>query len=55
MLAIDVTDVKRAAKVGDAVVLWGDGLPVEEVAVWAETAPYTLLCGINQRVAVSYL
>jgi alanine racemase len=53
MIAIDVTDVKRAPKPGDPVVLWGEGLPVEEVAVWAETAPYTLLCGINQRVAVS--
>jgi len=53
MIAIDVTDVKRAPKAGDPVVLWGEGLPVEEVAVWAETAPYALLCGINQRVAVS--
>jgi alanine racemase len=55
MIAIDVTDVKRAPKVGDPVVLWGEGLPVEEVAVWSETAAYTLLCGINQRVAVSFL
>jgi alanine racemase len=55
MIAIDTTDVKRAPKVGDPVVLWGEGLPVEEVAIWAETMPYTLLCGINQRVAVSSL
>jgi alanine racemase len=55
MIAIDVTDVKRAPKVGDPVVLWGEGLPVEEVAVWSETASYALLCGINQRVAVSSL
>jgi len=55
MIAIDVTNVKRAPKVGDPVVLWGEGLPVEEVAMWAETVPYALLCGINQRVAVNCL
>jgi len=55
MLAIDVTEVQRAPKVGDPVVLWGEGLPVEEIAIWAETIPYTLLCGINQRVAMSSL
>jgi alanine racemase len=53
MLAIDVTDVQRPPKVGDPVVLWGEGLPVEEIAVWAETIPYTLTCGISQRVAVT--
>jgi alanine racemase len=53
MIAIDVTDAKRAPAVGDPVVLWGAGLPVEEIAIWAETIPYELLCGISQRVAVS--
>jgi alanine racemase len=53
MLAIDVTELQRPVKVGDPIVLWGDGLPVEEVALWAETIPYTLVCGISQRVAVS--
>jgi alanine racemase len=54
MLAIDVTEIQRPAKVGDPVVLWGDGLPVEEIALWAETIPYTLVCGISQRVAVNF-
>jgi alanine racemase len=53
MLAIDVTETKHAAKVGDPVVLWGEGLPVEEISLWAETVPYTLVCGISQRVAVT--
>jgi alanine racemase len=53
MLAIDVSDVQRPPKVGDPVVLWGEGLPVEEIAIWAETIPYTLTCGISQRVTVS--
>ena len=53
MLAIDVTETQSPVKVGDPVVLWGDGLPVEEIALWAETIPYTLVCGISQRVAVT--
>jgi alanine racemase len=53
MIGIDVTDLKRGPKLGDPVVLWGEGLPVEEIAVWAETIPYELLCGISQRVAVN--
>jgi alanine racemase len=54
MLAIDITEMQRAAQVGDPVVLWGEGLPVEEIALWAETVPYTLVCGISQRVAVTF-
>ncbi|HEV7613996.1 MAG TPA: alanine racemase [Steroidobacteraceae bacterium] len=53
MIGIDVTDLKREPKLGDPVVLWGEGLPVEEIAVWAQTIPYELLCGISQRVAVT--
>lgn len=37
---------------GDKVMLWGKGLPVEEVASYADTIPYTLLCGITPRVQV---
>ena len=36
-------------------VLWGDGLPVEEIAEAAGTISYELLCGITPRVAVSEL
>jgi alanine racemase len=53
MIAIDVTDMRRAPQVGDPVVLWGEGLPVEEVAIWAADVPYTLLCSISQRVTVT--
>jgi alanine racemase len=52
MIGIDVTDAEIAPKLGDAVVLWGPQLPVEEIARWAGTVPYELLCGISQRVAV---
>ncbi len=37
-------------RVGDPVVLWGEGLPVEEVARAADTIPYQLLCGVARRV-----
>ncbi|MEW4982840.1 MAG: alanine racemase [Cycloclasticus sp.] len=37
-------------KVGDEVVLWGDGLPVEEVAEKSDTISYELMCGITDRV-----
>jgi alanine racemase len=53
MIGIDVTDLKQVPVLGDPVVLWGEGLPVEEIAVWADTIPYELLCGISQRVAVT--
>jgi alanine racemase len=46
---IDVTDVPGAAA-GDEVILWGGPLPVEEVAVWAETIPYELLTRVGARV-----
>jgi alanine racemase len=55
MIAIDTTDLATAPKVGDAVVLWGEGMPVEEVALWAETIPYTLVCGVSQRVGVEVI
>ena len=38
-------------KVGDIATLWGDGLPVEEVAPWASSIPYELVCGVMNREA----
>lgn len=38
-----------AASVGDRVLLWGEGLPVEAVAARAGTIPYTLLAGVTHR------
>ena len=40
--------------VGDPVVLWGDGLPIEEVAELAGTIPYQLLTGVSHREAPVY-
>jgi alanine racemase len=49
MIAVDVTDLP-GVRVGTPVVLWGRGLPVEEIARHAGTIPYELLCGVSQRV-----
>ena len=49
MLTVDLRKVPTA-KVGDAVVLWGKGLPIEIVARQADTIPYELLCGVNKRI-----
>jgi alanine racemase len=54
MIAVDVTDAPKVAS-GDKAILWGDGLPVEEIAVHAGTIPYELLCGLSQRVKFEFI
>jgi alanine racemase len=49
MLTVDLTDVPEA-RVGSPVVLWGEGLPVDDVASSASTIGYELLCAIASRV-----
>ena len=51
MITVDL-EAQPHAKPGDPVTLWGDGLPVEEIAVCADTIPYTLVCGVTQRVQI---
>ena len=49
MITVDLRSVPDA-QVGDAVLLWGQGLPAEEVAQHAGTLSYELFCGLTQRV-----
>lgn len=49
MISIDLTGIPPA-RPGDRVVLWGNGLPVEEIARCAGTIPYELLAGMGPRV-----
>ena len=49
MLTIDLRNQSNA-KIGDRVVLWGGSLPIEEIATYAETIPYELLCGVHKRL-----
>jgi alanine racemase len=51
MTAVDLTPVP-SARVGSPVVLWGEGMPVDEVAMAAGTVGYELLCAVAPRVAV---
>lgn len=54
MLSVDLRGVPQA-QVGDPVILWGDGLPVEEIAAAAETIGYELLCRVTARVRYEYI
>lgn len=49
MITVDLSGQPDAA-VGDPVILWGSGLPVEEVALDAGTIPYELVCRVTRRV-----
>jgi alanine racemase len=49
LLAIDLRELP-GARVGDPVVLWGRGLPIEDVAAAAGTIGYELACGLTRRV-----
>jgi len=49
LTTIDLTDLP-AVGVGEEAVLWGRGLPVEEIGVAAATIGYELVCGMTRRV-----
>jgi alanine racemase len=51
MICLDLRDADDAT-IGDRVVLWGEGLPVDEIAACADTISYQLLCGVTARVRV---
>jgi len=51
MLCVDLTHLPQAG-VGASVVLWGVGLPVEEIASRAGTISYELLCALAARVPI---
>lgn len=48
-LCVDLGD-EHDIDIGERVILWGDGLPVEEVAGHAKTIPYELVCRVTSRV-----
>ncbi|MBS0309956.1 MAG: alanine racemase [Proteobacteria bacterium] len=51
MLCVDLGECPEAG-VGNPVVLWGEGLPVDTVAAAAGTSSYELLCALAARVSV---
>jgi alanine racemase len=53
MLNIDLRKLPHA-KIGDTVTLWGAELPIEEVAVSANTVAYEIFCRLTNRVHFFY-
>jgi len=53
MLCVDLSALPDAV-VGSRVVLWGEGMPVDEVAKAAGTISYELLCALTARVPVVF-
>ena len=53
MLCVDLRGLDQV-RVHDPVTLWGEGLPVEEVASACGTIPYELLCKLTRRVPFDY-
>jgi alanine racemase len=51
LITVDLTEVPEA-RVGSPVVLWGEGLPVDDVAAAASTVGYELLCALAPRVRI---
>jgi len=49
MITVDLTEVPEA-RVGSPVVLWGEGLPIDDVAAAASTVGYQLMCNVAPRV-----
>jgi alanine racemase len=49
LITVDLSEVPEAG-VGSPVVLWGEGLPVDDVANAASTIGYELLCAVAPRV-----
>ncbi|WP_417788046.1 alanine racemase [Stutzerimonas xanthomarina] len=54
MLAVDITDLPPAA-LGDAVELWGNEIPIDELAQACGTIGYELLTKVTQRVPRRYI
>jgi len=49
MITVDLSEVPEA-QVGTPVVLWGEGLPIDDVAAASGTVGYQLMCALAPRV-----
>lgn len=54
MITIDLTN-QDDVQINDEVILWGEGLPAEEIAEQAGTISYELFCQMTRRVKVEYV
>ncbi|HUT42134.1 MAG TPA: alanine racemase [Gammaproteobacteria bacterium] len=53
MICIDLRNCTQAC-IGDEVIVWGDGLPVDDIACAAGTIAYEMLSGVSSRVQYHY-
>jgi alanine racemase len=51
LTVVDVT-AHEAVRVGDPVVLLGEGVTAEDLAGWCRTIPYEILCGMQGRQVI---
>jgi alanine racemase len=59
MTMIDLTGIRPEPRVGDEVIIMGDThgekISVDDIARWAGTISYEILCGISKRVPRTYI
>lgn len=53
MTMVDITGIVNVQE-GDEVIVFGPGLPIQDMAAWAGTIPYEIMTGISQRVKRVY-
>jgi alanine racemase len=53
MTMVDISNVP-GVKTGDEVIVFGNELPLTQLAQWAETIPYEIMTGVSQRVKRVY-
>jgi alanine racemase len=49
MITIDLTTIAQAS-IGTKVELWGENIPIDDVAILSDTVGYELMCAVTQRV-----
>ena len=54
MTIVDLSDCPDA-RVGDEVILWGEGLPADEIAQRCNTIAYELFCQVTRRIHYIYV
>jgi Alr-MurF fusion protein len=53
MTMLDITEIDKVAE-GDQVEVFGEHIPIHQVAKWCETIPYEIMTSISQRVKRVY-
>jgi alanine racemase len=53
MTMVDITGIPDVNE-GDEVIVFGNELPIQQMAEWANTIPYEIMTGISQRVKRVY-